>query len=341
MTELELQQVKCPSCKRVISSFSPFQAEVECPYCHNKAFNPLITSKIVPLPERIIKLSLTENEFENNIIKHLVDTKHVPVDIFDHLTTDKILKAYLPMYLFEGIFEVTVTSKTEDISTNQPVTKSIKHNFSFMSLAYEGDEIPPELSDFARWIDYNPFQSVEFDPVLLGLTGGPDDPTTLAINADKITIWNEFAKKSLTNHIADQGAGHAKQEIRSITLHSSRYVLVPIWFVYYNYNSEKYCFIMDGSGEKEFFTYPVNQKEKKYVSRMETWGCVLAFLCSGVCLFIKTGNFFTWLFLVIASFFVIFFAFWIPCEIRCNKSRKMRRMGAQRLLGESNDPDLA
>ena len=32
---LELQQVICPSCKQVITSFSPFQAEVECPYCHS------------------------------------------------------------------------------------------------------------------------------------------------------------------------------------------------------------------------------------------------------------------------------------------------------------------
>ena len=69
---LELQQVICPSCKQVITSFSPFQAEVECPYCHNKAFNPLITAKKVPIPERLIIFRTSEKDFEKSMIDNLV-----------------------------------------------------------------------------------------------------------------------------------------------------------------------------------------------------------------------------------------------------------------------------
>lgn len=343
MAELELQQVKCPSCKRVISSFSPFQSLVECPYCHNKAFNPLITAKKVPVPERIIMLSLTEDGFEKKLIEHLVKTDYVPGDIFEHLTADKIFKAYLPMYLFEGIQETTLTWKekhtVKDETFYTTTSKLLKDSFVFMSLAYEGDEIPPELSDFARWIDYDPVRSREYDPALLGLTGGSDDPTTLAINTDKEIIWAQYGKKSLIKHIEDyikkNPPGHDwRSDSPVFTLRSSRYVLAPVWFVYYSYNNEKHHFIMDGTGKKESITYPINKEEKKYVSNMRGWGIGLALVCAAVCFFVKTGNFFTWLLLVILPAIAIYFAFDFPAERRLGKSEAQREAGAKRLLGE-------
>ena len=94
---LELQQVICPSCKQVISSFSPFQAEVECPYCHNRAFNPLITAKKVPVPERIIVFKTREEDFEQALTDSLVRQNYVPTDIFQSINPGNVIKAYLPM----------------------------------------------------------------------------------------------------------------------------------------------------------------------------------------------------------------------------------------------------
>ncbi len=343
MAELELQQVKCPSCKRVISSFSPFQSLVECPYCHNKAFNPLITAKKVPVPERIIKLSLTEDGFEKKLIDHLVNTDYVPADIFEHLTADKIFKAYLPMYLFEGVYDTTVYWEEKKSlggeEVNLPVSKPLKKSFAIMSLAYEGDEIPPELSDFARVLDYNPVQSREYDPALLGLTGGSDDPTTLAINTDKEIIWSQYAKKPTIKNIE----GDIKKKYHGknwqyddpvFTITGSRYALAPVWFVYYNYNNERHYFIMDGTGDKESFTCPVDKEEKKFVSKMNNWGIGLGLLCAAICLFVKTGNFFTWLLLVILPALAIYLGFTIPANKRLKKSRAQREAGAKRLLGE-------
>lgn len=343
MAELELQQVKCPSCKRVISSFSPFQAMVECPYCHNKAFNPLITAKKVPVPERIIKLSLTENSFEKKLVDHLVKTDYVPGDIFEHLTADKIFKAYLPMYLFEGVQDTTVYwEEKKSIEGNDvylPVSKPLKKSFAVMSLAYEGDEIPPELSDFARWFDYDATHSREYEPALLGLTGGADDPITLAINTDKEIIWAQYVKKTLIKKLEDYlrkkyNGKNWQYDDPAYSIQSRRYVLAPVWFVYYSYNNEKFHFIMDGTGKKESITYPVNNEEKKYVSRMEGWGVALAFLCAAFCFFVKTGNFFTWLLLVILPAIAILSAFYIPASRRKKKSRVQREEGAKRLLGE-------
>ncbi len=347
MAELELQQVKCPSCKRVISSFSPFQAQVECPYCHNKAFNPLITAKKVPMPERIIMVSLTEDDFEKEMIKALVDTDFVPADIFEHLTADKIFKAYLPMFLYEGAHDTSFSWKlhvqSKDTSFDQPQSSSLKENFAFMSLAYDGDEIPPELTEFARWLDYDPMQSKEYEPSLLGLTGGVDDPTTLALNTDREIIWNQFAKRLLSQHIVEEITANQKPsgDIKDfkvgapvITLTSSRYVLAPVWFVYYNYNNEKYHFIMDGTGDKLTLNYPVNKEEQKNVKTLRTLGTVLAIVCAAICLFIKTGNFFTWLLLVAVPAIAIYVTFHILANNKLKKSHAQREAGAKKLMGE-------
>ena len=80
---LELQQVICPSCKQVITSFSPFQAEVECPYCHNKAFNPLITAKKVPIMYQLIFSNVSIPEMS---LKHIFPCSFMkaPISLHGH-----------------------------------------------------------------------------------------------------------------------------------------------------------------------------------------------------------------------------------------------------------------
>lgn len=156
---LELQQVICPSCRQVITSFSPFQAEVECPYCHNKAFNPLITAKKVPVPERILIFKTNEGDFEKAMINNLVERDYVPTDIFSSINPGNIIKAYLPMFLYEGTYrsswsckvavettEVRASSDGKSVN-NKKVKKFLPHtgtsqgNFAFLCLAYEGKDI--------------------------------------------------------------------------------------------------------------------------------------------------------------------------------------------------------
>lgn len=106
---IELQQVICPSCRQVINSFNPFEALVECPYCHNKAFNPLITAKKVPVPERIITFTTTEADFEKEMVRQLVETDYTPTDIFSAISPGNVIRAYMPMFLFEGKYNSTWT----------------------------------------------------------------------------------------------------------------------------------------------------------------------------------------------------------------------------------------
>ena len=302
---LELQQVICPSCKQVITSFSPFASEVECPYCHNKAFNPLITAKKVPIPERLIVFRTNEKDFENNMVKNLIERDYVPKDIFQCINPGNVIKAYLPMFLYEGRYQSSWSCKVavevnEVVASgnsvrNKTVKKFTPHtgtsqgNFAFMCLAYEGKDIPEELRSFSKQFPYNVMASKEYDPALLGLDSG-DSPMTMAVDSDTDLVWNKYGD-SLVNELAcknarEQLSGEEIQDFRASNSydlkHNGRYVLAPFWFVYYTYNNEKYYFIMDGIGENTGMTTPSDPEEVKFVEGKERinkimkWAWILA-----------------------------------------------------------------
>lgn len=300
---LELQQVICPSCKQVITSFSPFAAEVECPYCHNKAFNPLITAKKIPVPERLIVFQTNENDFEQALISNLVESDYVPTDIFNCINPDNVIKAYLPMFLYEGqyqsswsckvAYEATEVRATSDgkgvrnktVKKYAPQTGTSQGNFAFLCLAYEGKDIPEELRTFSAQFPYNTMASKEYDPNLLGLDA-EDSPMTLPLDADTDLIWNKYGD-SLVNQMASDNAkqqlsGEDIKDFRASNSynlkHNGRFVLAPFWFVYYTYNNEKHYFIMDGLGENTAMTTPVNQEEVAFVNGKERIKTIVSWL---------------------------------------------------------------
>ena len=306
---LELQQVKCPSCGRVITSFSPFQAEVECPYCHNKAFNPLITAKKIPVPERIIPFKTTQEDFEQHMVAALADTDFVPVDIFEHIQPDNVVKAYLPMYLYEGKYQASwncqVGYQTQEVGKStfsdevkvKTVTKYHPANgvsnglFSFMCLAYEGNEIPEELKNFAMRFPYSVQDSKEYSPALLNLDTDKD-LQTLALNADSDLVWNKWGQ-TLVDQLASESASEQLngQNIKDFRCTSSydlktegRFVMAPFWFVYYTYKGNQYYFLMDGLGVNHNYSNPEDEdqlKKAKMFNTIETilkWSWTLAIL---------------------------------------------------------------
>ena len=295
---LELQQVVCPSCRRVITSFNPFLAEVECPYCHNKAFNPLITAQKVPVPERMIPFQSDEKEFEASMVAHLVAREHVPRDIFQCIGTGKVVKAYLPMFLFEGRYETswsaqiafdgaqvpleTGKSSVKTVGGYMPQTGTARGNFAFLCLAYKGNDIPEELRNFANRFPYRATASKAYDPTLLKEEG----LTTLALNTDAEQVWsskgermvNEMGRDNAQGQLSGQDFKNFRCSTSYETKHGGRYVLAPFWFVYYTYNNEQHYFLMDGLGEYTAMSAPVDLQEEKFVMRKKRNRTIVAWL---------------------------------------------------------------
>lgn len=293
MAALELQQVKCPNCGANITSFNAFKAEVECPYCHQKAFNPLIVSKQIPIPERLIVFKTNEDDFSRSLVNTLVEQDFVPTDIFECINPGNVIKAYLPMYLYEGTFQASwscqVGYETTEVRASsdgkahnktvkkyQPASGTSSGNFAFLCLAYEGEDIPEELKNFTFTFPYNIRDSKEYSPDLLGLDKD-NELQTLAINTDPELVWNQYGEQ-LVNQEAEECAQKQVngQDIKDFRVSSNynlktngRYVLAPFWFVYYMYKGEKHYYIMDGLGENHAYSTPTNQEEVALIEKNE------------------------------------------------------------------------
>lgn len=296
-SKFTLQQVVCPSCNRPINTFNPNKLMAECPFCHSKLVNPLVKPKEVPVPERIIPFTTNEQTFENALINALVNQDYVPTNIFEAISTGDVIQAYLPMYLFEGTFNASWSCESSyedqkvDISRNWTdsgktiSTKTVKKwrpqngnaagNFSFLCLANEGDELPEELRQFTRLFPYDVMMSKEFQPEMIDYND--DNLMTLERNADATLIWQkhgkdmveETAKKAAHNQIGNQEIRNFRASSSHTLTTMGKYVLVPFWFVYYNFKNAQYHFLMDGIGQHTSYSYPVDQEEVEFVKGKE------------------------------------------------------------------------
>lgn len=300
-TTLKLQQVVCPSCGRPINSFNPNKLMADCPYCGSKLVNPLVSTKDIPVPERIIPFTTDENSFEQALVNSLIEQDYVPVDIFKSIQTENVFQAYLPMYLYEGTYnaswscessykdqEVKISSdsvKTKEVKKWRPQNGTAAGNFAFLCLANEGGkEIPDELREFTKNFPYDVMMSKEFSADVIDTTD--NNLLSLERNADAALIWQKYGKGKVdetAKNAAMEQIGN--QEIRNFRASSSfnltttgKYVLAPFWFVYYTYNGSKFHFLMDGVGQTSAYSYPINQDEVKWVKTRKTIDTIVKWL---------------------------------------------------------------
>lgn len=350
---MKLQVLKCPNCAKIITAFSAFKTTVTCPRCSAVMKNPMFTEKEEVLPERFIPFTTKVSDFEKSMVDTLIGQDYVPVNIFEAINTDDVFRAYLPMYLYEGSYlaswscESSYEDQRVDISSKSIKTKNVKKwrpqngnasgNFAFLCLANEGDEhVPDELRNFTYQFPYDVMMSKPFARDSVG------EEFTVLRNADAALVWQKHGK-DLVDETARKAALDqiGNQEIRSFRASSSfnlttkgEFVLAPFWFVYYSYNNQRYNFMMDGTGQRYSYTYPVNQEEVDFVKGKERIKSIVKWLWP-----LSIVMWYLFSFSFAASFIII----WLIAKIVVNKvmdkqiqdhldnSRELRRQGAARI----------
>lgn len=356
-TTLRLQQVICPSCKRPINTFNPNKLMAECPYCHSKMVNPLVKPKDVPVPERIIPFTTNEQTFENALTNALINQDYVPTNIFEAISTGDVIQVYLPMYLFEGTFNASWSCESSymdqkvRVGSNSVSTKDVKKwrpqngiaagNFAFLCLANEGNEIPDELRQFTSLFPYDIMMSKEYADGMIDFND--ENMMTLERNADEALVWQKHGK-DMVEEVAKNTAltQIGNQEIRNFRASSSynlttkgKYVYAPFWFVYYNYAGGQFYFMMDGTGQRTEYSYPINQEEVDFVKGKEkikswtTWLWPLAFLLWYV--FDFTTAFVYLIIWLIGKFVVVNRMMDKQIQEHLDNSKAQRKAGADRL----------
>jgi len=134
---LKLVQLRCPNCHSTLSRADKFETKINCPYCGSTIEVAGVAQQAQDLsaPGRIIPFAATEKDFERAIADYflglgdqknvdeelsgddyddldwssIVNSKYIPVDIFEKIEIENATAIYLPMYLFEGKFEAEYT----------------------------------------------------------------------------------------------------------------------------------------------------------------------------------------------------------------------------------------
>lgn len=295
---MQLQIVKCPACNQTLTSFSAFKSTATYPRCGTVMKNPLATAKEEVRPERIIPFTTQESNFEKCLVDTLINQDFVPKNIFESINTDNVFRAYLPMYLFEGTYQSSWSCESSyedqkvDISRNWTdsgktiSTKTVKKwrpqngnaagNFAFLCLANEDSEdLPVELRNFTYQFPYDVMMSKQFDGDMLN--DEDERMITIPRNADTNIVRQKHGKDLVDDTAQDAALNQiGDQEIRNFRASSSfnlatkgEYILAPFWFVYYTYNNQRYNFMMDGTGQRTSYNYPIDQDEVDFVNGKE------------------------------------------------------------------------
>lgn len=307
MSNLVLKTFQCKKCGYPLSQIGPFVGVIVCPKCGQSHLNPMFEEKSMPVPERIIPFKTDEEAFSKALINRLVNSDYVPKDIFDHINPSSLIKTYLPMYLYEGKYLASwsceVAYETTEIGTNlsgdrlkekkvkryRPASGTSQGNFAFLCLAHEDDDIPQELREFASAFPYNIQDSMPFNPAILN---GEEGTQVLYFNADSDVVWNkygdglvaQFAEETAKEQLNGQDIKNFNVSSSYDLLHEGRNIMAPFWFVYYTYKDKTFYYMMDGLGENDAYSTPVDQNELAAVEKNEsiknytTWACLLALI---------------------------------------------------------------
>ncbi len=265
---LELQQVICPSCRQPVASFNPFDAVVECPYCHNQAFNPLLTARKIAVPKRIAPFRTTQAEFEQLLIDKLCQQDFVPRDIFDHLTSSGIYKVFLPMFRYEGRYEAAWSCMVGG-KEGYAHSSSGRGNFDLLLLANENGTIPGPLRESCTWRVYNAADFEDYDPALLRGADG-ESAYAFAPDVESEDPWAQrgeelvetLATQKVAEHLQHENYGNLHVSCSYDMKGEASVVLVPYWYTIYSYGGRSYYYLMDGQGGQQKMTFPKDKKEE-------------------------------------------------------------------------------
>lgn len=293
MSSVKITQIKCPNCGSQINSVNAFSQTRTCAYCKTE-FNITGTmDKEMETPERIIPFMTVKDDFESSVLNFIVNDPLTPDDIFDMISFDDTEGVYLPMFLYEGKYECTwncsvgyqgsevcvekdLSGKTyinnKKVIQYTPMSGSNKGNFAFVCTAYEGNEVKPELSEYARTLTYSAEYAKAFEPQIL------EDQNFLLHNLDKETIWSKFGNGAVKliaeNESIKSVPGDTFKDFRASVVaepsHTGRLVFVPFWSIYYNYKGEKYFALMNGINKNSVTgSVPVDIERQNKIKKLE------------------------------------------------------------------------
>ncbi len=277
MTALELTSLHCPRCRHPLPAGAERQRRAICPHCdeHILLTGGEVASSLYP--ERIIPFALSEQDFEQHVTQIFVQHPHAARDLIEQVSFGSARAMYLPMYHYAIKYHLDYSCQIADKAWRQPKTPpqsqlhqgSKRGELELLSIAYEGDELPPALLNYAHRCRFDahlarPFQ----EHYLSDRTDSPKLSPAPQPNLDVEEVWHrhvhgyasDVARDKLLEMLSEQDVTTLKHEL-TIESKQARLVLIPFWYIDFHYKGEPHYALMEGStGQQQLYSLPYDEK---------------------------------------------------------------------------------
>lgn len=264
----KLQVLKCPACNAKLTYFFEFDQVITCPVCHNRMNSHVPQTVEAHMPLRYVSPTIDVDGFKHLMAQTLVDIDFVPCDVFQAIDAEEVFCIYLPMYLYEGTYQVAWSGNG---ANQQQLHGKATGKIAYLFLANDGKgELPKELRDFTTCLPYDAEALSSFEVGHIDATDSHVLTTLSTITAE--AVWKKWGTK-LTDKLAKSTVHDqiGNQKVRKLKISPSveltnlgEPLFVPFYFSYYTYNNRRYCFIADGQGKHLSYNNPIDKRESSY-----------------------------------------------------------------------------
>lgn len=265
----KLQVLKCPACNAKLTYFFEFDQVITCPVCHNRMNSPVLQMVEAHMPLRYVSPTIDVDGFKHLMAQTLVDIDFVPCDVFQAIDAEEVFCIYLPMYLYEGTYQVAWSGNG---ANQQQLHGNATGKMAYLYLANDrkGD-LPKELRDFTTCLPYDAEALSSFEAGHIDATDSHILTALSTITAE--AVWKKWGSK-LTDKLAKSTVHDqiGNQKVRKLKISPTveltklgEPLFVSFYFSYYTYNNRRYCFIADGQGKHLSYNNPIDKRESSYV----------------------------------------------------------------------------
>ncbi len=184
----KLQVLKCPACNAKLTYFFEFDKVITCPVCHNRMNSHVLQTVEAHMPLRYVSPTIDVDGFKHLTAQTLVDIDFVPCDVFQAIDAEEVFCIYLPMYLYEGTYQVAGSGIGSD---HQQLNGNAKGKLAYLYLANDrkGD-LPKELRDFTTCLPYDAEALSSFEAGHIDATDSHVLTTLSTITAE--AVWKKW-----------------------------------------------------------------------------------------------------------------------------------------------------
>jgi hypothetical protein len=246
--------------------------------------------------------TITETEFEEEVMKYLAEGDYTPDDIFESITTEKnlcgvpffyYLKDYKGNAFAEGGQERTETYVVNNNTQYRtrtdwfPISQYIEGEVD--AVVYAGTPCHKSIVDFYEKLKFKIADLKEVKVIDAYFDG-----------------LSKLFEKSSDEQWEKHGVYYAYEKVKSISIHKIRAKLVrnfdvqvrfsdkesfsfiyPFWVFNYSYNNEQFVYILDGLNKERFAgSRPVDKKKKvvvsNYIKGIWILGILFSLFASGI-----------------------------------------------------------